>query len=77
MMNVYGAFAVVNKSLKTGKDVDGNSIDPIRQRCLPRDLSYQKYYISSASSTDTQFGDCIVTFLNSKSWEIQIIVFYI
>lgn len=55
MMNVYGAFAVVNKSLKTGKDVDGNSIDPIRQRCLPRDLSYQKYYISSASSTDTQF----------------------
>ena len=55
MMNVYGAFAVVNKSLKTGKDIDGNSIDPIRQRCLPRDLSYQKYYISSASSTDTQF----------------------
>lgn len=55
MMNVYGAFAVVNKNLKTGKDVDGNSIDPIRQRCLPQDLSYQKYYISSASSTDTQF----------------------
>lgn len=55
MMNVYGAFAAVNRSLKTGKDVDGNSIDPIRQRCLPRDLPYQKYYISSASSTDTQF----------------------
>lgn len=55
MMNVYGAFAIVNKSLKTGKDVDGNSIDPIRQRCIPKDLSYQKYYISSASSTDTQF----------------------
>ena len=49
------SFAVVNKSLKTGKDADGNSIDPIRQRCLPRDLSYQKFYISSASSTDTQF----------------------
>ena len=55
MMNVYGAFAAVNKSLKTGKDADGNSIDPIRQRCLPKDLPYQKYYISSASSTDTQF----------------------
>ncbi len=55
MMNVYGAFAIVNKSLKTGKDEFGNSIDPIRQRCYPPDLPYQKYYISSASSTDTQF----------------------
>lgn len=55
MMNVYGAFAAVNRSLKTGKDANGNSIDPIRQRCIPRDLSYQKFYISSASSTDTQF----------------------
>ncbi len=55
MMNVYGAFAVVNRSLKTGKDINGNSIDPIRQRCIPKDLPYQKYYISSASSTDTKF----------------------
>lgn len=55
MMNVYGAFAAVNRSLKTGKDENGNSIDPIRQRCIPRDLPYQKFYISSASSTDTQF----------------------
>lgn len=76
-MNVYGAFAVVNKSLKTGKDVDGNSIDPIRQRCLPRDLSYQKYYISSASSTDTQFWRLYRDFQNSKLWEIQIIVYCI
>lgn len=55
MMNVYGAFAVVEKSLKTGKDASGNSIDAIRQRCIPKDLGYQKFYISSASSTDTQF----------------------
>lgn len=55
MMNVYGAFAAVNRSLKTGKDVSGHSIDPIRQRCMPKDLPYQKFYISSASSTDTQF----------------------
>ena len=55
MMNVYGAFAAVNRSLKTGKDASGHSIDPIRQRCFPKDLSYQKFYISSASSTDTQF----------------------
>ena len=38
MMNVYGAFAVVNKSLKTGKDVDGNSIDPIRLRTFPTNI---------------------------------------
>lgn len=55
MMNVYGAFATVNRSLKTGKDSSGNSIDPIRQRCIPKDFPYQKYYISSASSTDTKF----------------------
>lgn len=55
MMNVYGAFAAVNRSLKTGKDASGRSIDPIRQRCIPKDLPYQKFYISSASSTDTQF----------------------
>lgn len=55
MMNVYGAFAAVNRSLKTGKDASGRSIDPIRQRCIPKDLPYQKFYISSASSIDTQF----------------------
>lgn len=55
MMNVYGAFAVTNKSLKTGKDVSGKSIDPIRQRCFPKAMPYQKIYISSASDTDTYF----------------------
>lgn len=55
MCNVYSAFAVVNKSMKTGKDASGKSIDPIRQRCIPTGLPYQKIYISSASSTDTQF----------------------
>ncbi len=55
MMNVYGAFAAVNRSMKTGKDESGKSIDPIRQRCFPQDMPYQKIYISSASSTDTKF----------------------
>lgn len=55
MMNVYGAFAVVNKDLRTGKDASGKSIDPIRQRCFPSGMPYQKIYISSASSTDTKF----------------------
>ena len=55
MINVYGAFAIVNKSLKTGKDASGKSIDPIRQRTFATDIPNQKFYISSASSTDTKF----------------------
>ena len=55
MMKVYGAFAIVNKSFKTGKDRDGNFIDPIRLRTFPTNIPYQKFYISSASSTDTEF----------------------
>lgn len=55
MLNVYGAFAIVNKSLKTGKDASGKSIDPIRQRTFATDIPNQKFYISSASSTDTGF----------------------
>lgn len=55
MMNVYGAFAIVNKSLRTGKDENGRSIDPIRQRTFATDIPNQKFYISSASSTDTKF----------------------
>ena len=55
MMNVYGAFAVTNKSLRTGKDSSGKSIDPIRQRCFPKSMPFQKLYISSASDTDTYF----------------------
>jgi hypothetical protein len=55
MMNVYSAFAIVERSLKTGKTQDGKSIDPIRQRCYPQEIPYQKFYISSASSTDTKF----------------------
>lgn len=55
MMNVYGAFAIVNRSMKTGKDTSGRSIDPIRQRTFATDIPSQKYYISSASSTDTKF----------------------
>lgn len=55
MMNVYSAFAIVNKSLKTGKDSSGRSIDPVRQRTFATDIPNQKFFISSASSTDTKF----------------------
>lgn len=55
MLNVYSAFAIVNKSFKTGKDASGKSIDPIRQRTFATNIPNQKFYISSASSTDTKF----------------------
>lgn len=55
MINVYSAFAIVNKSFKTGKDASGKSIDPIRQRTFATNIPNQKFYISSASSTDTKF----------------------
>ena len=55
MINVYGAFAIVNNSLRTGKDSSGKSIDPIRQRTFATNIPNQKFYISSASSTDTKF----------------------
>lgn len=55
MLSIYGAFAIVDKSLRTGKDAGGNLIDPIRQRTFPTDVPNQKFYISSASSTDMPF----------------------
>ena len=55
MMSVYAAFAVVNKSFKSGKDRDGKSIDRNRLRCIPSNIPNQLFYISSASSTDTKF----------------------
>ena len=54
-MAVYAAFVIVNKSFATGKDRDGNSIDMNRLRCIPSQIPNQLFYISSASSTDTEF----------------------
>lgn len=55
MMQVYAAFAIVNKSFASGKDRDGNSIDMNRLRSIPTNIPNQLFYISSASSTDTEF----------------------
>jgi len=55
MMHTYAAFVIVNKSFATGKDRDGNSIDMNRLRCIPKQVPNQLFYISSASSTDTEF----------------------
>lgn len=55
MMQVYAAFTIVNKSFKSGKDRDGNSLDMIRLMSIPTPVPNQLFYISSASSTDTEF----------------------
>lgn len=55
MMSVYSAFAIVNKSFKSGKDRDGNRIDEVRLRAIPKEIPNQKFYISSASDTSTKY----------------------
>ena len=55
MLEVYGAFAAVDKDFATGKDRNGKAIDPIRLRTFATNLPNQKFYISSASSTDTKY----------------------
>lgn len=55
MLKVYGAFAAVNKNFASGKDRDGHSIDPVRLKTFAINLPNQKFYISSASDTDTEF----------------------
>lgn len=55
MIEVYGAFAAVNKGFASGKDRNGKPIDPIRLRTFATNIPNQKFYISSASSTDTKF----------------------
>ena len=55
MLEVYGAFAAVDKDFATGKDRNGKPIDPIRLRTFATNIPNQNFYISSASSTDTKY----------------------
>lgn len=55
MLQTYAAFAVVNKEFKTGRSSDGQALSSYRLKSIPRDLPNQLFYISSASSTDTEF----------------------
>lgn len=55
MLKTYGAFAIVNKSFKTGKSRDGKIIDNITLKSFPLNLPNQKFYMSSASSTDMEY----------------------
>lgn len=55
MLQTYAAFAVVSKSFKTGQGTDGKTLDPMRLKTIPKEIPYQVFYISSASSTDTEY----------------------
>lgn len=55
LLSIYGAFVIVNKSFMTGKDRDGNSLDMTRLMAVPSPVPNQLFYISSASSTDTEY----------------------
>ena len=55
MLTAYAAFAIVNKSFKTGKDATGKSLDLNRIRAIPEEIPNQLFYISSASSTDMEY----------------------
>lgn len=55
LLRTFAAFAIVNKSFKSGKDQDGNSLDMIKLRTYPEEIPNQLFYISSASSTDMEY----------------------
>jgi hypothetical protein len=55
MLEVYGAFAAVNKGFVSGKDRNGKMIDTVRLKTFATNIPNQKFYISSASSTDTKY----------------------
>ena len=55
LIHVYGAFVAVSENFVTGFDEYGNEIDVVRSLAKPRGIPKQKIYVSSASSTDTEF----------------------
>lgn len=55
LIHVYGAFVAVSENFVTGFDESGNEIDVVRSLAKPKGIPRQKIYVSSASSTDTEF----------------------
>lgn len=55
LIQVYRQFCNVNKDFKTGVGSDGESIDLVNLYALPKEIPNQLIYVSSASSTDTEF----------------------
>lgn len=55
LIQVYQAFCAVDKDFKTGVDDSGQVIDPVSLYAYPKEVPNQLVYVSSASSTDTEF----------------------
>lgn len=55
LISVYAAFCALDKDFKTGVNDDGTSFDNAYLHTIPKDLPNQLIYVSSASSTDTEF----------------------
>lgn len=55
LLATYAAFCAVDKDFKTGVDDDGNPIDNVQMYAHPKEIPNQLIYVSSASSTDTEF----------------------
>lgn len=55
LIQVYQAFCAVDKNFKTGFDENGNPISTVELFTLPKEIPNQLIYVSSASSTDTEF----------------------
>lgn len=55
LIRVYAAFCAVDKDFKTGVNSDGSVFNNITMHTLPTEIPNQLIYVSSASSTDTEF----------------------
>ena len=55
MINVYGAYAIVNKSFKTGVSASGQVLNELELYTIPKEIPNQRFFISSASTTDSEF----------------------
>lgn len=55
MLRVFEAYAVVEKGFKTGTNSSGKEIGGLEEMVQPREMPYQKFYISSASDTKSEY----------------------
>ena len=55
LIRVYAAFCAVDKDFKTGVGENGEEINNVVMHTLPPEIPNQLIYVSSASSTDTEF----------------------
>ena len=55
LLEVYKAFCAMDTDFKTGISENGETLDNVRLHIYPKGIQNQLIYVSSASSTDTDF----------------------